>query len=172
MKKLLTPVLVLSAALVAGTAPATPPSGFTGTTLSQGRYGAFSVRLVQLLPENVMEHFDDERVWASFQRTRGSSDLYVQSNVWAPGGTTGWHTHSGHSLITVLSGAITAYDGDDPDCTPHVYTAGMGFVDAGGTHIHVLRNEGTVEARTTAVQLIPAGAARRIDAAGNAACPF
>jgi hypothetical protein len=180
MKKLLNPVLILSAALVAGTAPATPPSGFTGTTLSLGHYEAFSVRLVQLLPDNGKRGADDEGVWSSFhegvwssfQRTRGDSDLYVQSNVWAPGGTTGWHTHSGHSLITVLSGAITAYDGDDPDCTPQVYTAGMGFVDSGGTHVHVLRNEGTVEARTTAVQLIPAGAARRIDAAANTACPF
>jgi hypothetical protein len=33
----------------------------------------------------------------------------------------------------------------------------MGFVDPGGEHVHILRNEGTVEARTIAVQLIPAG---------------
>jgi hypothetical protein len=48
----------------------------------------------------------------------------------------------------------------------------MGFVDEGGDHVHVIRNEGPVEARTVAVQLIPAGATRRIDAGGNAACPF
>ena len=172
MKKLMVPFLVISAALVAGTAPATPPSAFTGTTLSLGHYGAFSVRLVQLLPEDTRGGFDDDSLWASFQRTRGNSDLYVQSNVWAPGGTTGWHTHPGHSLITVTAGSVTAYDGDDPDCAPHVYTAGMGFVDSGGTHVHVIRNEGSVEARTTAVQLVPAGATRRIDAPGNTACPF
>jgi hypothetical protein len=40
-------------------------------------------------------------------------------------------------------------------------------------HVQVLRNEGAVEARTIAVQLIPAGATRRIDAAqGPAACRF
>jgi quercetin dioxygenase-like cupin family protein len=92
--------------------------------------------------------------------------------VWAAGGTSGWHTHPGHSLITVTAGAVTAYEGDDPSCTPKVYTAGMTFVDPGGDHVHVLRNETAVEARTITVQLIPAGAARRIDAAGSAGCPF
>jgi hypothetical protein len=48
----------------------------------------------------------------------------------------------------------------------------MGFVDPGGDHVHVLRNEGSVEARTIAVQLIPAGAPRRIDADGPSSCPF
>jgi hypothetical protein len=56
----------------------------------------------------------------------------VQNNVWQPGGTTGWHTHPGHSLIIVTAGTVTAYEGNDPDCTPHVYTQGMGFVDPGG----------------------------------------
>jgi hypothetical protein len=98
--------------------------------------------------------------------------VYVQSNVWDPGGTTGWHTHPGHSLIIVTAGVITAYEGDDPTCTPHVYTPGMGFVDEGGGHVHVLRNEGTVEASTIAVQLIPASATRRIDAPNPGHCSF
>ena len=38
----------------------------------------------------------------------------------------------------------------------------MGLVDEGGDHVHVIRNEGSVEARTVAVQFIPAGATRRI----------
>jgi hypothetical protein len=48
----------------------------------------------------------------------------------------------------------------------------MGFVDEGGSHVHVLRNEGGEEARTIATQLIPAGAVRRVDAAANPNCPF
>jgi hypothetical protein len=40
----------------------------------------------------------------------------------------------------------------------------MGFVDAGGDHVHLLRNEGAVPARTVAVQLLPADATRRVDA--------
>ena len=110
--------------------------------------------------------------WQAKINTKGRSDLYVQSNVWAPGGTTGWHTHPGPSLIIVTAGAVTAYDGDDPTCTPHVYSQGMGFVDPGGTHVHVLRNEGNVEASTIAVQLVPTAAIRRIDAADPGNCPF
>ncbi len=80
--------------------------------------------------------------------------------------------HRGHSLITVTEGAVTAYEGHDPTCTPTVYTVGMTFVDEGGEHVHVIRNEGAVDARTITVQLLPAGAKRRIDAPGNPACTF
>jgi quercetin dioxygenase-like cupin family protein len=171
MRKKLNWSLVLAAVLCAGSVRATPPSGFTGTTIAKGGFGEINVRLHAFLPEGA-GHQDEESFWASIQKTRGDSDLYVQSNVWATGGTTGWHSHPGHSLIIVTSGAVTAYEGDDPSCAPRVYTAGMGFVDPGGVHVHVLRNEGSVEARTVAVQLIPAGAVRRIDAAANSACPF
>lgn len=172
--------LILAVAVAARTAPATPPSGFSGTTIALGRFGEMVVRLFSedlsprlMAPASArFEREVDQSLWLSFQRTRGDSDLYVQNNVWAPGGTTGWHTHPGHSLIIVTAGTVTAYEGDDPSCTPHVYKAGMGFVDGGGEHVHVIRNEGPVEARTVAVQLVPAGATRRIDAAANAACGF
>jgi hypothetical protein len=48
----------------------------------------------------------------------------------------------------------------------------MGFVDPGGDHVHNLRNEGAVEARTITVQLLPADAVRRIDAENPGKCPF
>lgn len=104
--------------------------------------------------------------------TKGDSDLYVVSNVIAPGGHTGWHTHPGPSLITVKSGTITAYEGDDPNCNPTVYTAGQGFVDPGDGHVHLLRNEGTVPAETIAVQLVPDGGSRRIDEPAPDGCPL
>lgn len=151
-----------------GQALATPPSGFVGTTIAQGRAGeinAFNHAVIPGRPPN-------GRLWLSLQKTKGPSDLYVQNNVWQPGGTTGWHTHPGHSLIVVTAGTVTAYEGDDPSCTPHVYTVGQMFVDEGGDHVHVLRNEDAVEARTVAVQLIPAGAQRRVDAPANPACGF
>ena len=153
--------VVLSGGAYAGVVLATPASGFVGTTLAVGRFDAIDVH-----NSSYPDH------WHSKQKTKGLSDVYVQSNVWAPGGTTGWHTHPGHSLIIVTAGTVTAYEGDDPDCEPTVYTPGMGFVDPGGDHVHVLRNEGSVEARTIAVQLIPAAAARRIDVAAPGNCSF
>jgi hypothetical protein len=147
-----------------GAALATPQTGFTPTTLALGRFGEIDVTNFSVPPDR----------WQSRQKTKGLSDLYVQSNVWAPGGDTGWHTHPGHSLIIVTAGTLTEYDGEDPECTPHVYSQGMGFVDAGAGHghVHIVRNETTVEARTVAVQLIPAGATRRIDAPDPGNCPF
>jgi quercetin dioxygenase-like cupin family protein len=150
---------------------ATPPSGFTGSTLALGRIDEIDVRNHALVPEDLREAVG-RKAWVSLQRTKGPSDLYVQSNVWAPGGSTGWHTHPGHSLIIVTAGTVTSYDGDDPSCTPHEYAVGEAFVDAGGDHVHLLRNEGAVEARTVAVQLIPAAATRRIDAQGPVGCPL
>jgi quercetin dioxygenase-like cupin family protein len=68
----------------------------------------------------------------------------VQSNVWQLGGSTGWHTHPDNSLIVVTAGTVTNYERQDPDCKPHVYTQGMGFVDPGGGHVHTIQNEGDV----------------------------
>ena len=163
--------ITLGAAACVAKVQATPAAGFTATTLARGQFGDIDASNHIFFPDGP-EHQRHRNLWRSFQQTKGPSDLYIQSNVWAPGGTSGWHTHPGHSLIIVTAGTVTAYEGDDPSCTPHVYTAGMGFVDEGGDHVHVIRNEGSVEARTVVSQLIPAGATRRIDAEGNTACPF
>lgn len=150
---------------------ATPAFGFTSTTLAFGQLEEFDV-MNKLVSDDPDPGNAKKRVWHSAQKTKGDSNLYVQSNVWIPGGTSGWHTHPGHSLITVTAGTVTAYEGHDPTCTPKEYTVGMTFVDEGGEHVHVIRNEGAVEARTITVQLLPAGAARRIDAPANPACAF
>lgn len=167
-------LLLSCATLVVGTVYGTPSSGFTGKTIGLGRFDDINVRLHVPMPvvQDSQENEEEQEFWRSVQQTNGPSDLYIQNNTWAPGGTTGWHSHPGHSLIIVTAGEITAYDGDDPTCSPHVYTAGNGFVDAGGTHVHVLRNEGSVQAQTIAVQLVPAGFTRRIDATGPSTCPF
>jgi len=169
MQRKLTWVVLLGAAVVVtalyvGKALATPSSGFVGTTLAVGRFGEIDV-FNKLIPH-------DGNVWLSLQKTKGLSDAYVQSNEWQPGGHTGWHTHPGHSLIIVTAGTVTAYEGNDPTCKPTVYTQGMGFVDPGGDHVHLIRNEGTVTASTVAFQLLPAGAERRIDAADPGNCYF
>jgi len=168
---LLAGTVALGAAAYVGNLHATPSSAFTSSTLALGRFEAIDVSNYAFI-ENVSKPSHRKKPWLSFQKTKGPSDLYVQSNVWAPGGTSGWHTHPGHSLITVTAGTVTAYEGDDPSCTPHEYTPGMGFVDPGGDHVHVLRNEGLEEARTITVQLLPAGATRRIDADDPGVCPF
>jgi quercetin dioxygenase-like cupin family protein len=161
---------------------ATPAIGFSGSTMATARFGEIDVFNHAILPEldqDARHRHKRKNIWLSWQKTKGDSDLYVQSNVWEPGGSTGWHSHPGHSLIIVTAGTVTAYEGDDQKCKPHVYTQGTGFVDPGGDHVHILRNEGTVEARTIALQLIPAHpdgsssvADRRIDVPDPGFCSF
>jgi hypothetical protein len=166
--------VVVTALLDSGRVMATPPVGFTSTPLTKqpGRFGEIDV-FNHFIPPNTSPGRHMRNVWLSWQKTKGLSDLYVQSNLWGPGGSTGWHSHPGHSLIIVTAGTVTVYEGNDPDCEPHVYTPGMGFVDPGGDHVHLIRNEDpAVEARTIAVQLIPANQPRRIDAADPGNCHF
>lgn len=154
--------VILGAGAYAGALLATPSSGFTASTLAMASFGEIDVHNFTI-PANR---------WQARLKTQGPSDVYVQSNLWEVGGTTGWHTHPGHSLILVTEGAVTVYDAGDPTCAPQVYERGAGFVDAGGEHVHLIRNEGDVPARTIAVQMIPAGATRRIDAPSPGTCGF
>ena len=107
--------------------------------------------------------------WQSRIDTKGASDLYVLQNTIVPGGTFGWHSHPGPSLVIVKSGTATFYMADDPTCSPHVVTAGSGFVDD-GHDTHVVRNEGSVDLVTVVVSFVPAGFARRIDQPAPANC--
>ena len=156
----------------AGTVQATPQQGFTGTTVAMATFG----NIRSHVQSNALEEAGIQipQFWNEVILTQGPSDLFIQDNTWQPGGSTGWHTHPGPSFVIVTEGTVTVYDGDDPNCTPHVYTAGTGFIDPGGDHVHIIRNETGTEAKTMAVQLIPAGAdaMRRIDQPAPGNCGF
>ncbi|BCZ85089.1 hypothetical protein PTKU64_87640 [Paraburkholderia terrae] len=152
-------------------AQATPASGFTGTTLAKGTFTEFQVinRLTQDQLQRLAPGFPGD-TWSSLEKTEGPSDLYIQTNTWTPGASTGWHKHPGHSMIVITSGQVTEYHAD---CTPKVYgpdTAnGPTLVDTGNDE-HVIRNEGSVAAAGFAVQLIAKGAQRRIDEPAPKTC--
>jgi quercetin dioxygenase-like cupin family protein len=93
--------------------------------------------------------------------TRGLSDVYVVVNKIAPGGHTGWHSHPGPSIVSVVSGHATEYRSDEPDGLVH--PAGTAFVDEGGDHAHIVVNEGDTDLLLVAFQILPKGAPRRID---------
>ena len=167
--------ILITASFYAANVRATQANGFKATTLIQGTFSEFHAFNHSILPNSTGGN-DDENAWLSLQKTEGPSDLYVQSNVWQVGGSTGWHTHPGHSLIIVTAGTLTEYDSE---CKPHVFAfvpgqAAPTFIDPGHGHVHIIRNEGTVAASTIAVQLVPYDpnkANRRIDAPAPATCP-
>ena len=157
---------VLGAAVYGGIALATPASGVTTTTFGVGRFDNIDVTSKTDINSGTPTDF-----WQARLNTKGASDLYVLQNTITPGGTFGWHSHPGPSLVIVKSGTATFYLGGDPSCTPHVVPAGSGFVDDGGD-VHVVRNEGSVDLVTVVVSLVPAGFARRIDQPSPGNCGF
>jgi quercetin dioxygenase-like cupin family protein len=171
---------LVGVAVYAGTVLATPPSGVVTTTFAVGRFDSFDAMSKTALvattkPVDGKRGKDDDsdnetNFWKARLTTKGASDLYVLQNTIAPGGTFGWHSHPGPSLVIVKSGTATFYLGHDPSCAPVVVQAGTGFVDS-GSDIHVVRNEGSVDLVTVVVSLVPAGFARRIDQPAPANCP-
>lgn len=150
---------VLSIAVFAGVVSATPGSGFTASQQWKATFDELDVKF----------DYGDHRVKL---KTKDLSDAYVTRNTIAVGGTSGWHSHPGPSLIMVTAGEVTAYEADDPTCTPKTYRAGQGFVDHGGDRAHLIRNESDVPAETVAFQILPQGATRRIDTPASVHCSF
>jgi quercetin dioxygenase-like cupin family protein len=149
---------VLGVAVYVGNVLATPPIGVTSTPIASGRFDAINTKV-------------KTGAWKAAIRTKGQSDLHILQNTIVPGGTFGWHSHPGPSLVIVKSGTATFYMADDPTCSPHVVPTGSGFVDSGGD-VRVVRNEGNVDLVTIVASLVPAGAARRIDQPDPGNCPF
>ena len=150
-RRLLAPALAVCAVggFVAGFAWATPGQGITTTIIS----GPTLLENVHVKSKSDINEVD--------LKTKGLSGVYVVQNVIVPGGHTGWHSHPGPPIISVVSGEATEYRSDDPN--PTVYDAGTAFVDEGGDHAHIIVNEGEVNLVLVAFQILPTGAPRRID---------
>jgi len=64
------------------------------------------------------------------------SRLFVQHATFAPGQTTGWHTHPGPVFVMIVSGSLTLEDPQGSTCPSETYGAGEGFVDRGFGNVH------------------------------------
>jgi quercetin dioxygenase-like cupin family protein len=111
-------------------------------------------------PINVRRVGEDH--WKVSVQAKPALDVAVQTIVFQPGGHSGWHSHPGPVFISVVSGTMTFYEGDDPDCEPIVRHAGEGYLDT-GDHAHIARNETAEPATNVVTYFAPPGAALRID---------
>jgi quercetin dioxygenase-like cupin family protein len=146
-------------------ANATPPSGLSFTPIGRATLPQFEVKRKIKALDWEMELEADQPI-----------DVATQIVTFQPGGYSGWHTHPGPVLFTVRTGTLTVYEGNDPTCSPHVFTAGTGAVEAAtGNHIHMVRNETGSVAEAVVTYLVPVGAnPLRTDLPdpGNSNCPF
>ena len=126
-------VSVLSLGVVT-IAMAEPPKGVTPNVIGRATFDAFNLQSDPL---------------ALSAQAKGPVDIIVRTHDYAPGSSTGWHTHPGPVYIQVIEGQVTFYERDDPTCTPKVVTKGQGYVDTGKGHIG--RNETDAPAKDVAV---------------------
>ncbi len=168
---LIASVLVALIALTAAPALATPNCGVTTSNLLYPGQPVDTAHAAHF-PDGLLDLMcKDLSGWQLKTKVKGDSDVYVIQNTFPPGAHSGWHTHPGPSLITVTSGALTVYEASVPSCTPIIYTAGQSFTDIGCGDVHLIRNEGSINAVTVVVQIVPAGAPRRIDEPAPGNCP-
>jgi hypothetical protein len=167
--------LVCAAEFRAG---ATPPSGLAFTLIGRATVPEFDVRRRFRLPSEDKidgEHkdADGKKFWKVELEASQPIDVATQIVTFQPGGSSGWHTHPGPVIFTIKTGTLTVYEGDDPSCTPVVFPAGTGTVEAAtNTHIHMVRNETSNIAEALVTYLVPTGVPTRTDLPNPGNCPF
>lgn len=151
---LLVALALLALASFVAVTMASPPSGVTPTLLARGTYDPFKVKSAPRSPVDFKA------------KAKSQIDVVVRKHDYAVGSTTGWHSHPGPVFITVTQGQLTYYEYDDPNCAPHLVSAGHGFVDNGRGH--TVRNESGQPAQDVSVIIAPVGAPFRgeLDAPG------
>jgi quercetin dioxygenase-like cupin family protein len=146
-------VVLVALAVPVGVAAATPSQGVTPTPIGRGTFG-----------ERAKVHTP------TIKAKIKPSDFVVLSLHFAPGATTGWHTHPGPAMVVVQEGTFTLYNASDPKCRPHRYGPGQAFVDRGGGNVHIGRNETDLPVRVVVTFVIPVGAAPTISAPNPGTC--
>jgi hypothetical protein len=130
---------VLSLGMVT-VARAEPAVGVTPNVIGRATFPAFNLQ-------------SDPRAMELAAHAKGPVDIVVRTHDYAPGSSTGWHSHPGPVFITVTEGQVTFYERDDPTCTPKVVSKGQGYVDTGKGHIG--RNESGAPAKDVTVIFAP-----------------
>jgi quercetin dioxygenase-like cupin family protein len=92
------------------------------------------------------------------------ADVFVQHVRLGPNEATGWHTHPGPALVSVVKGSLTYEDAKARECNRVTYVAGEGFVDRGFGHVHrAIAGPDGVDFYVT--YLLPPGSASHVIAA-------
>ena len=141
-RKLAIAILVVIAAVAAGTAFATTGFLITTTPIARGTLdGHFKIKL---------------------QDSATPGDVAVVQITQGVGGNSGWHSHPGPAILVVKSGQLTI---EQADCSSKTYAAGQVAIEPTGL-VHRASNSGatTLEFWVTFLD-VPVGMPPRIDAA-------
>jgi quercetin dioxygenase-like cupin family protein len=85
-------------------------------------------------------------------QTKGDVEIAFQRIVIQPGGTLGWHSHPGPTVVTVRAGTLSFYHAEA--CTQEIeYATGQSFSNM-PDEIHLAKNEGAQEVVLFAVYFV------------------
>jgi hypothetical protein len=82
-----------------------------------------------------------------------SPEIVTQQVKFAPGAFSGWHSHPGYLISTVLSGQLVRYG---TDCSSQTFTAGQSFYET-GANTFIVKNETNAEAVDMVTFVVPGG---------------
>ncbi len=147
--------LTLTAALlVAGLAGANEVDG------PAGGFGAEVLAAHASFPDDVAAQFRlkyDRGPTIVSNLPRDASTMVVAKVTWPPGASSGWHTHPGPVLVSMVEGSVELTNARD--CVIHTYSAGEAFLDPGQGNVHIATNVGETDAVAYATFLgVPDGA--------------
>jgi len=98
-----------------------------------------------------------------------SPEIVTQTVKFAPGAYSGWHSHPGFLVSTVLTGQLTRYA---TDCTSQTYGPGQSFYETGSSTF-IVKNETNADASDTVTFVVPGGTpttALRVDKVQPTTC--
>jgi quercetin dioxygenase-like cupin family protein len=149
-------------ALAPASVAATPGSGFVPSPVVSGHFGSLDVKTES----------DKVGKWAMILKTKDDSDVGTTRLTVQPGGFSGWHSHPNPIFVTVTHGSIVWYDGSDPACPGHTYSAGDSFIEQ-AFRIHNVKNpSASTTAEFIAIGVSPTGVPGRNDEVQPTNCNF
>jgi hypothetical protein len=98
-----------------------------------------------------------------------SPEIVSQTVKFAAGAYSGWHSHPGFLVSTVLSGQLTRYG---TDCSAQTFGPGQSFYETGSSTF-IVKNETNADAVDTVTFIVPGGtptSALRIDKTQPTTC--
>jgi quercetin dioxygenase-like cupin family protein len=104
-------------------------------------------------PLNVDMEFENGAKGEVELRTKGAIEIANQRIEIAPGGTLGWHSHPGPTVVTVQRGTLSFYHAEE--CTEEIeFQTGQSFSNL-PHEIHLARNEGAQPVVVYAFYFVP-----------------
>jgi hypothetical protein len=82
-----------------------------------------------------------------------SPEIVTQQVKFAPGAYSGWHSHPGYLVSTVVSGQLVRYG---TDCSSQTFGPGQSFYET-GANTFIVKNETNADAVDTVTFLVPGG---------------